>query len=183
MATEARVRSLDALESFRSSLIVFLTKARRSVDQVGEEMKRTRIWLMNDQRVHWTEHARKCARRLDQANAELLTARNSNFKDNTNAQTQAVRKAKAALEHAQQKLENVKRWSRDFDRYADPLARKLESLKHFLEHVMPEGISQIGQLHRLLESYTETHSPINATPSPTAAADPSTEPGPGPAAP
>lgn len=155
MATEAKVRSLDALESFRSSLIVYLTKARRSVEQVSEELKRTRVWVMNDQRVYWTEQLRKRSRMLDQANAELMTAKLSYFQKNLNTQQQAVRKAKAAVEQAHEKLESVKRWNRDFDRHADPLARKLESLRHFLEHVLPEGVSQIGQLHRLLESYAE----------------------------
>jgi chromosome segregation ATPase len=178
MATEAKVRSLDALESFRSSIIVFLTKARRSVDQASEEMKRTRAWLMNEQRVHWMEQVRKCARRLDQVNGELMTARMSQFQENISAQQQAVRKAKAALQHAEEKLASVKRWTRDFDRYADPLAKKLENMRHFLEHVMPEGVSQIGQLHRLLESYTDTALP-GAVPPPSAnAASPTEEPKP-----
>jgi chromosome segregation ATPase len=168
MATEARVRSLDDLEAFRSSLIVFLTRARRGVDQVGEETKRTRVWLMNDQRVFWTEQVRKCSRKLDQANAEFMTARLSTLRDNITAQQQAVRKAKAALEHAQDKLANVKRWNRDFDRLVDPLVRKLENLRHFLEHVLPEGVSQIGQLHRLLESYAETGMPLSEPPPTTA---------------
>jgi hypothetical protein len=172
MATEARVRSLDDLEAFRSSLIVYLTKARQNVNQVGEEIKRTRTWMMNDQRVYWTEQLRKRSRMLDQANAEMMTARLSNLKDNTTLQQQAVRKAKAAVEQAQQKLENVKRWSRDFDRFADPLARKLESLRHFLEHVLPEGVSQIGQLHRLLESYAGTGSPLDSPPPAAVASEP-----------
>jgi hypothetical protein len=174
MATEARVRSLADLEAFRSSLIVYLTKARRGVDQVGEEVKRTRIWVTNDQRVHWTEQLRKRSRMLDQAKAELMTATHSKFQDNTTAQQQAVRKAKAAVEQAEQKLENVKRWNRDFDRLADPLVRKLDNMRHFLEHVLPEGVSQLGQLHRLLESYTETGSPFGAA----APAAPPSEPTP-----
>jgi hypothetical protein len=179
MATEARVRSLSDLEAFRSSLIVYLTKARRGVEQVGEEVKRTRIWLTNEQRVFWTEQLRKRTRMLDQAKAELMTANYSNLRDNTTAQQQAVRKAKVAVEQAGQKLENVKRWSRDFDRLADPLVRKLDNMRHFLEHVMPEGVSQLGQLHRLLESYTETGSPFGASapaappPEPTAGEPPS----------
>jgi DNA repair exonuclease SbcCD ATPase subunit len=172
MATEARVRSLDDLEAFRSSLIVYLTKARRGVDQAGEEIKRTRTWLMNDQRTYWTEQLRKRSRKLDQANAELMTARNSNFRENINAQQQAVRKAKTAVDEAQEKLSHVRRWTRDFDRYADPLAKKLENMRHFLEYVLPEAVTQIGQLHRLLESYTETASPPS---NPPAAAAPTPE--------
>ena len=44
MATEAKVRSVDALESLRASLIIFGTRARRAIDQVGEEVSRTRQW-------------------------------------------------------------------------------------------------------------------------------------------
>jgi hypothetical protein len=172
MATEARVRSLEDLEAFRSSLIVYLTKARQNVNQVGEEIKRTRTWLMNDQRVYWTDQLRKRSRMLDQANAEMMSARLSVFKENLNLQQQAVRKAKTAVEQAQQKLESVKRWSRDFDRFADPLTRKLESLRHFLEHVLPEGVSQIGQLHRLLESYAGTGSPFGSPPPAATPAEP-----------
>jgi hypothetical protein len=178
MATEARVRSLADLEAFRSSMIVFLTKARRGADQAGEEVKRTRIWLMNEQRVYWTEQLRKRSRMLDQAKAELMTATYSKLQDNVSAQQQAVRKAKAAVEQAQEKLENVNRWSRNFDRLADPLVRKLDNLRHFLEHVMPEGVSQIGQLHRLLESYTETASPFGTPPPAPAPAEATPEGGP-----
>ena len=103
MATEARVRSLDDLEAFRSSLIVYLSKARRGVDQAGEEMKRTRIWLMNEKRTYWTEQLRKRSRMLDQANAELMTARYSNFRDNINAQQQAVRKAQRIEQYLDQR--------------------------------------------------------------------------------
>jgi hypothetical protein len=178
MATEARVRSLADLEAFRSSLIVYLTKARRGVDQVGEEVKRTRTWLMSDQRLYWTEQLRKRSRMLDQAKAELMTATHSKLQDNTSAQQQAVRKAKAAVEQAQQKLDYVKRWSRDFDRLADPLVRKLDNLKHFLEHVMPEGVSQIGQLHRLLESYADISAFGAPAPSPAEATEVVPEGGP-----
>lgn len=178
MATEARVRSLADLEAFRSSLIVYLTKARRGVDQVGEEVKRTRTWLMGDQRMFWTEQLRKRSRMLDQAKAELMTASYSKLQDNTSAQQQAVRKAKAAVDHAQEKLDHVKRWSRDFDRLADPLVRKLDNLKHFLEHVMPDGVSQIAQLHRLLESYADISSPFGALAPPPAATEVVPEGGP-----
>jgi hypothetical protein len=37
-------------------------------------------------------------------------------------------------------------------------------MRHFLEHVLPEAVTQIGQLHRLLESYTETASPPSNPP-------------------
>ena len=53
MAEQAKVTSLDALESFRAKLIVFLSKSRRSIDEVSDEIRRTRNWLQGEQRVHW----------------------------------------------------------------------------------------------------------------------------------
>ena len=72
MANEAKVRSLDALESWRSSLIVFMTKARRAVDQAGEEVRRARNWVQTEQRLHWETELRKRTRKLEQFQAELL---------------------------------------------------------------------------------------------------------------
>ncbi len=163
MATEARVRSLDDLEAFRSSLIVYATKARRGVEQADEELKRMRNWLSNDQRQHWTEQLRKRTRQLDQVNAEMMTAKFSTLRENVNAEKQAQRRAKAAVEEAQHKLENIKRWTREFDRLSDPIARKLESLRHFLEQVLPEGVHQIARLHRTLEAYTGTGIPLSSS--------------------
>ena len=164
MATEAKVRSLDDLEAFRSSLIVYITRARRGVEQADDELKHTRNWLANDQRVYWTEQLRKRTRQLDQANAELMSAKLSTLRENITPEKLTQRKAKAAVEEAQLKLENIRRWSREFDRLADPISRKLETLRHFLEHELPEGVTQLGRLHRTLEAYAGTGSPQSSPP-------------------
>ena len=44
----ARITSLDALESFRAALIVFLTTGRRTADEVIEQVRRVRLWLQNE---------------------------------------------------------------------------------------------------------------------------------------
>ncbi len=166
MAEQVKVTSIDALESFRSSMIVFQLKARRSLDMVGDEVKRTSQWIQNDQRMHWEGEARKWKRVYDRAQQELLTARLSEFIDSPSAQQAAVRKSKNALDLAEEKLRRVKAWNRDFDGLTEPLTRTLESLRHFLEHVVPDGIAFLSQAQKTLESYAETHAPSLA-PSPT----------------
>lgn len=166
MATEAKVRSVDALGAFRASLIVFVTRSRRAVDQVGEEVARTRQWLLNDQRLHWTEQLRKRTRAMEQAEQELFSAKLSTLKDSQTRQEHALRKAKHLVEEAEAKMKNVKIWSRDFDRIADPLVKKLDSVRHFLEHVMPKAIAYLETTQRILESYSETRPPVSAPPPP-----------------
>ncbi|MBX7206927.1 MAG: hypothetical protein K1X78_01340 [Verrucomicrobiaceae bacterium] len=156
MPEQAKVTSLDVLESFRARLIVFLSKSRRGIDEVTDEIRRTRNWLEGEGRVRWEAEVKKSRKRLEQAEAELMSARFSEFIDTPSVQQMQVRKARRALEDAERKLAAVKRWSRDFDSRADPLAKKLESLRHHFDHVMPQGVTWLVQAQRTLEGYTET---------------------------
>src|SRR5271170_2137284 len=105
MANQARVTSTDALESFRASLIVFLAKAHRCVDDVSDEVRRTRVWLQHDQRVHWEGEFRRRTKLLGQAEQELMSARLTN--DNEGAmmlRQAAVSRARRALGEAEEKI-------------------------------------------------------------------------------
>ena len=126
MAEQAKITSLDALERFRADLIVFITNAHRCVDEAGDEVRRTRQWLQGEQRMHWEGEARRRKRVLDQADADLYSARLSGLKDRTIVQEEAVRKAKRAMTEAEDKLRVLKKWNRDFDNCADPLVKRLE---------------------------------------------------------
>jgi hypothetical protein len=166
MATGAKVRSLEALESFRASLIVFATRARRAIDQVGEEVARTRQWVLTDRRLHWTEQVRRRMRALKLAEQELFTAKLSTLKDSASRQENAVRKARELVDEAELKMRNVKAWNRDFDRVADPLLKKLDSLRQFLEHSIPRAVAHLETTQRILDTYAETPPPMFATPLP-----------------
>jgi hypothetical protein len=174
MAEQVKVTSIDALEAFRANLIVFLTAAHRSVDEVRDEVRRTRQWIQTDQRVHWEGQARKWRRALAQAEQELISAKLSALRDSTTMQENAVLKAKRALSEAEEKLRVVKIWNRDFDGRSDPLIKRLESLRQFLDFDMPKAISYLVQAQRTLEAYAES-APRSEGPAPAAE---STEPKP-----
>jgi hypothetical protein len=153
MATHAKVTSLDALETFRAALIVFMTKAHRSLDEVGDEIRRTRQWIENDRRLHWEGEIRRRRRALEQAEQELFSARLSKFLEASRRQL-AVRKAKEAVAEAEEKLRAVKLWNQKYDAAADPMAKGLEGLRHFIERQMPGAVSFLVQAQKILEAYT-----------------------------
>lgn len=152
---QAKVTSIDALESFRASMIVFINKACSTLDQVTDEISRTRSWVQHDQRLHWEREVRKRSRTLLQAEQGLLSARMIKLLDNLAAQQAAVHKAKRALEEAEAKLRRVKLWTRDFDSSFEPLAKSLNSLRDYLAHDIPKGIAYLTQAQKALESYGE----------------------------
>ena len=162
MAEQAKITSLDALERFRADLIVFMTTAHRCVDEAGDEVRRTRQWLQGEQRTHWEGAARQRKRVLDQAEADLYSARISGLKDRTIVQEEAVRKAKRAMAEAEDKLRVLKKWNRDFDNNADPLVKRLEGMRYFLDHDLPKALTFLVQAQKTLEAYAEAPSPGNS---------------------
>jgi hypothetical protein len=164
MSEQVKITSIDALESFRASLIIFLSKAHGAVDSVGDEVRRTRVWLQNDQRLHWENQIRRWRRVLDQAVQDLMSARLSGLRDSTTAQETAVRKAKRGLAEAEEKLRNVKIWCRDFEHYAGPMVKRMEGLRGFLDYDMPKALAYLVQAQRTLDAYAEAAPPEPAGP-------------------
>jgi hypothetical protein len=159
MANQVRVTSLDALETFRAHLIIFLAKAVGAVDEVGDEVRRTRSWVHNDQRHFWEAQIKKRRRALDQAQGEYMNARLSKLRDNTAAQKQAVLKAKRELAEAEEKLLAVKLWIRNFDVSTDPLMKRMSGLRQFLDYDMPKAVAFLVQAQKTLEDYTQIPTP------------------------
>src|ERR1700759_1061575 len=135
---QAKVTSLDALEAFRASSIVFATKARRAVDQASDEVRRTRFWVEGDRKTFWENEFRKRTRALERAEQELISARYSEFNESMHIQKAAVRKAKLALDQAEEKIRAIKVWTRNFDGQFDPMVKRLDTLRQYLEHDMPK---------------------------------------------
>ena len=159
MSTQAKVTSLEALEIFRAGMIIFSDKAHSAVDQISDELRRTRSWIQHDQRQRWESEVRRRSRILGQAEQELLSAKMVGVLDNLSVQQMAVRRAREAFDEAEKKLRNVKRWARDFDGAAEPLAKTLDSFREVLVHEIPRGISFLLQAQKTLETYSELRAP------------------------
>jgi hypothetical protein len=174
MANQAKVTSIEALDQFRASLVIFLGKARRSVSDAGDEARNTRMWLQHDRIVFWESEIRKRSKIHDQAEQEYMSARLT--KNNENALTirkNAVEKAKRALEEAQGRLRRVKQWAQNFDNAADPIVKRMESIRQYLDVDMPKAIAYLVNLQRTLAAYAEGPPPEEA--SAPSAATPATE--------
>ncbi len=166
MAEQAKVTSIDVLESFRVALIVFLTESRRSLDEVADAVRRTRMWLEGEQRTHWEGQLRRRHKVLQEAQAELFGAKLSPLRDETSKQQEDVRRARRAVAEAEEKLRNVKNWTRDYDSMVEPMTKRLEGLKFFLDHDMIKALAFLVQAQKTLEGYAEVSLENSAPPEP-----------------
>jgi len=164
MAEEAKVRSVESLEYFRSALISFLTKSRKAVNHAEDGVKRGRYWVEQEQQQHWIQEGKKRSRKLAQAQQELLTAKLSKFQDSLMLQEKIVRRTKLELEEAELKLKAAKKWAREFDRIYDPALKGLSKLRDFLEHDLVRGVAWLDQALKSLGAYLERERPPGNAP-------------------
>lgn len=169
MADRANVTSIEILEVFRTSLIIYVDKVDAALNEISEEVRRTRQWVETDRRTHWEGELRRRSRALDQAEQELYSASLTAMQDTHARQKMMVARAKRAREEAEEKLKVIKKWSRDFESVVEPRAKKLESLRSFAGHDLAKAIAFLTEALKALEAYAELR-PSSATDAPAEAA-------------
>ena len=163
MPEHAKVTSLEAIESFRAKLIVFREKAGRALDEINDEVTRTRLWLQQDRVAHCEGLIRRCQRELEQRQQELFTARVSVMDDPVDVKQAVVRKARQALRDAEEKLQRVRQWNRAFDLRVETPARQVEKLRHVVGKDLGMAVAYLGEASKTLSAYAELS---HATPRP-----------------
>jgi hypothetical protein len=154
MTSQAQITSVEAIEAFRAQLIVFLGQARPVLEEVGNEMSRTRLWLQNDQRMFWQQELRVRNRRLEEAKQELFNATISNIPAGNAALLQmTVQRAQRAVQEAEAKLKFLKRWDNELDNRAAPLLKQTEQLHGFLLTDMTRAVAYLDQTLKALDAY------------------------------
>jgi hypothetical protein len=155
MPQKAHVSSLEMLESFRSSLLVFLSQARPALEEVSADVLRARLWLENDQLSHWQNQIRRRRKDLEQAQQSLFSARLGILRQETSAEQLLVHRAKRAVEEAEFKLRIVKKWNREYDGVVQPLLKQTEKLHSVLSNDMVKAVAYLTETIKTLAAYAE----------------------------
>jgi predicted ATPase len=173
MAERAQVSSIDALEAFRSNLVIYVSKARPALEEVSAEVVRTRAWLETEKRAYWENQVRRRRKELEAAQEALFSARISNLRKESAAEQLAFHRARRAVDEAEDKLRILKKWTREFDTRVQPLLKQTEKLHTLLSHDMSLALAYLTEALNLLAAYAEIKapSPIETNPAATAQAE------------
>jgi hypothetical protein len=159
MPDRAHVTSVEALESFRTSLIVYLSKARPALEETGADVQRMRGWLESNQLTYWANEVRRRSQALQEAQQALFSAKLSTFREAGSVEQMMVHRAKRALDEADAKLRTVKKWNRVFDNHTAPLVKQMEKLQTVLAHDMVAALAYLTQAINTLDAYAGTAPP------------------------
>jgi hypothetical protein len=153
--SQAKVRSVASIEAFRSALLLFLSKARPTLEEVTSEVTRAKQWVQNDQRNHWQKEMKARGRELERAQGELFSARLSKISQASAAQQMAVHRAHNAMREAEDKLRVLKKWDRELQNRTEPMVKQIEQLHGFLMTDMARAVAFLGEVIKTLEAYAE----------------------------
>lgn len=155
MPDHARVTSLEAIEDFRAKLIIYREKAGRVLDEINDEVTRTRLRLQSDWRAACEADIRRRQRELEQRQQELFSASLSIMGDPTYVQQDAVRKVRQGLRDAETKLQRIKQWERAYDQRVETPARQVEKLRHIVGNDLGMAVAYLAETINTLTAYAE----------------------------
>ena len=136
LGQQAKVQSIGELDAFRASLVVYLERAGRLLDDARQEVVRMRNWLQTDRQLHWRNELRRRSRALEQAEQELLTARLGGHEGAIQDRRMAVHRAQRAVEDAKQGQARVKRWIQHYEAEVESHLVVIHRLRQVLGHDM-----------------------------------------------
>jgi hypothetical protein len=154
MPQRANITSVEAIQAFRTNLLIYLSKARPALDEAGSEVMRVRLWLETERRPYWRKEFLKRSQRLEEAESALFTSRMSNIEQASAAQQAAVQKARRGVAEAEDKLQSIKRWQRDYENRTDPLLKQLEKLGNVLSQDVPNATAYLNEVIDTLQKYS-----------------------------
>jgi len=157
MSQFARVDSFQALQDFKVSLCKFAEDVRVALDEAEGEIRRTVIWLKQEQHSYWKGQVRKRTELVARAKAALQQKKMQRTALGGKASDVEERKALAAavrqLEEAQEKLANVRRWVRQLELETFNFKGTVQGLEHSVQAGVPKSTGQLEAMIQALDSY------------------------------
>lgn len=151
----ADVRNVRALGDFAAALGVFGALAGDALSTVDREIQRTADWL-EEQRQAWTARVRRLEEDFSRARNELARRKMMRIGEQrvgTSDQELAFNKAKARLEHAQDKLKKTREWQRQLPQLVLDHQGPIKVLQNGLEADVPRMRAFLEQKSGELEQY------------------------------
>ncbi|MHC4140904.1 MAG: hypothetical protein ACYSUF_03140 [Planctomycetota bacterium] len=164
MRKAARVTSIDALKDFRRVLAEFTTLATTALGEAHAYVRRTTSWVEHEQPSYWKNERRRRQTKLAEAKNELFRAQVEAGDGQVSAtlQRRAVERTQAAVDEAETKLRNTKRWSRLLDRETILYRGECQKLARALDAEMPQALARLDKMAESLERYVKLAAPSMA---------------------
>src|SRR5688500_4794101 len=167
---EARVESIEAIANFKRALFKFAEAANSALTDAEADLVGVHRWLETEQRVYWQNNVRKATELVSRCEEALRHKRI--FKDASGRtpsavdEEKALAKAKRMKEHAEEKLENVRRYTPRLAREIMIYKGQVQRFATFIAADIPVAAAKLDKMVDSLEAYVNLAASDASVPTP-----------------
>jgi len=173
---EAKVESIEAIAHFKRALFKFAEAANAALTDAEADMVGVHRWLETEQRVYWQNNVRKATELVSRCEDALRQKRV--FKDSSGRtpsavdEEKALAKAKRMKEHAEERLENVRRHTPRLQREIMLYKGQVTRFATFVAADIPAAAAKLDKMVASLEAYVNLAATDASIPQPGVAQPP-----------
>jgi hypothetical protein len=156
MGQRARVTSVDAVDDFAAALRCFQHDASKILDSLQLGIHRAVQWVQQDQRQYWKQQLRTSDQKVQEAKIALDRCMMFKGDDQRSAcveEKRALERAKRRHQLCRDKLEAVRKWSRDVERAVFEYKAQVGELRQWVETDAARSLGLLERIRRTLEQY------------------------------
>lgn len=170
MATQANVRSIDALVQLKSGFSYYSIEAQAALQRIHQELIHTKEWLF-DRQHYWQVQVQNYQRAYQQAQAELYRCQDSLSTDIQGYRhasycwqyEDAVIQARTQLRVAEDELRTARYWLQAVDQAAQVYQRQSSQLSLILDSDLAKAQTLLAQKINSLQAYLALSPPETDT--------------------
>ncbi len=155
----ANVKSIEAIQEFRSKLIVFEQRVADALMSMQEQVFHALDYVERDRPRYWNQKVLDSYDEVAEARVALETAKMrkeiAGHRPSLVEEKTAIREAKARLQKHQEKVEIVKQAAITLRHEADEFMGRMGQLQQLLETDLPKMIGMLASMVDALERYAE----------------------------
>jgi len=156
MSDSANVRSLDAIEIVKSSLVSFRDQIMQSLTTIDIEMRRVLDWLEHDRPKYWKTQVRLARDGVTTAKADLhrcLMYPVGDERPSCREERAELKRAEAHLAYCEAKAERLQHWIREVRHEMFEYEGRIGQVKDIVESDVPQAIGILSRLLTRLQEY------------------------------
>jgi hypothetical protein len=166
MSSQIAVNSIDSLKDLRVALALYGEDTLGALGAITAEVRRTNIWLHQEQPAFWQEQIKRRRERLSSAKAELFRKQLSQSSSSGRSQTEQVenvRRAEAHLVDAEKRLVMTRKWQGQFQQVVLEYHASVRRIKSLAAGEVPGGVNLLSRLIDALEAYLSVSVPSGSS--------------------
>ena len=168
MNGSARVISIEALQRVASALRSFEADASLATSDLEMEVRRAKQWFQQDRREFWRQQVRTSEDQVAEARVALerclMFTTIPGERRSCVDERKALEKAQRRLRIAQEKVEQVRHWSRVVEQELLDFKGSMNLLAGWLLGDLPRAVATLDRMTVALEEYVALQSTVETPP-------------------